>query len=76
MVKRTKPLRVNRDFHSFVCRMQKDLHPIIGRRPSSSEVTQGIFNFIKLEGSDKRMVKRMQFFEAQRRQGKIPRGLF
>lgn len=70
MVGRMK--RVGNDFDDFVRMMQQNLEPVVGKRPSYTQVTNSVAGFVMDERAHERMIRRAEHLHKQRRS----RGLF
>ena len=61
MKRRNKIKRVGHDFDLFVNNLQDNMEPILGRRPSYSEVTNSLGNYLERERAVERLLKRTKF---------------
>lgn len=63
--------RVGDDFDKLVRNLQDNLTPIVGKRPSYTQVTNSVGQFIIDERAHERMLRRAEYLKKNR-----PRGLF
>lgn len=56
MASRSRVKRVGPEFDEFVKMMQRNLEPIVGRKPSYREVTNSLAGFIVDERAHERMI--------------------